>query len=126
MKSLGNVVLPDDLYWSNRYDWTPVQMVRKFTLGGNQYVYTKSVYAGRPFDLVATRERGWIPYSTLTQLYELSLVDNVLVLVWDSLTFNVMWRFDDPPVLDVEPLESSTVTFADDSLFIGTIKLLQV
>lgn len=125
-KILQGVTLPDDLIWENQFHWSPIRMFRRYTLGGTQMVYTQSVSGGRPFDLVATEETGWLTYSMVTQLFDLSMYDTVMTLDWEGTTYNVMWRFDDPPVIDVTPLDASTVTYTSNTLFIGRLKLIGV
>ena len=125
MISLAGITLPDDMVIENLFSWQPLSGSVKRTMGGRVCIYHSVLSEGRPINLVATRESGWIRRSTYDQLYQLTLSPQVMALVYDARSYSVVFRFGDEPVLDFNLLIPRPNDEATDYL-IGTIKLLEV
>ena len=125
MISLAGITLPDDMVIEDLFSWDPLVGSHKHTMGGRLCVYHTVVSNGRPINLVATRESGWIRRSVYDQLYQLTLAPQIMPLVYEDRTFNVLFRFGDKPVLDFSLILPRPNDEPTDYLY-GTIKLLEV
>lgn len=123
---LGNVTLPDDLHWPNQFEWHGVTGSSERTLGGGLVIWTGYLSKGRPIDLVATETRGWVTYTQLLALQTLAQNPIAYALVLRNSTFQVMFRYEDAPCIDMTSLISSRITYSANDLFTGTIKLMEV
>jgi len=133
--STFEITLPPDLIWSNEFDWVAVAGGVDRTLGGTQIVWTNPIQKGRPIDLVANESRGWITREVVELLYNASEAMTPMELVFtysdntmpgNPFTFNVAFRYHEPPVVEVQPLMPSRVEFSNNDYYIGTIKLMEV
>jgi|GEM_PF-2306576 len=133
--STFEMILPPDLIWSNEFDWVAIAGGVDRTLGGTQIVWTNPIQKGRPIDLVANESRGWLSRGTVELLHnaleamtpmELVLTYSDTTMVGNPFTFNVAFRYHDPPAVEVQPLIPSRVEFSDSDYYIGTIKLMEV
>ena len=122
---LGGVILSDDMVIDNNFSWEPFSGSITRTLGGRVCYYAVEGTGGKPIDLVATKESGWITYATYKQLKGLIDVNTPLILIYGSDSYNVIFRFDNPPVLDFKPLLNRS-NLEDNDYMYGTIKLLEV
>lgn len=129
------IILPSDLTWENEFDWSSVVGSTERTLGGTQVIWTNPIQKGRPIDLVASENKGWIPRSTVELLYsalsimtpmELVLTYSDISMPGNPFTYNVAFRYHDPPPVEVRPLITSRVEFDDTDYYTGTIKLMEV
>ena len=121
MKSLGGLILPDSLQWTDRWEWTPTAQEVARTLAGSLVVWSQQLIGGQPVTLAAEDAVTWL---SLTQVETLSALASqagaTFTLIWDSETFTVMFRIHDPPVVAFKPL------WPHHTLFTGTIKLIKV
>jgi hypothetical protein len=124
--TLDTIILPNDLHWANRFEWYGATGSSERTLGGGLVVWTGYLSKGRPIDLVATETRGWLTFAQVNALIALSRNPLTYALTIGAESFQVMFRYEDAPCIDVTPLISSKVNFSDDDFFTGTIKLMEV
>ena len=121
MKSLGGLVLPDSLQWTDRWDWTPAAQEVGRTLGGSLVVWSQTLEGGQPITLEAQDDVTWL---SLTQVEALSTLaaqaGATFTLIWDSEAFTVMFRNHDLPAISFRPI------WPNYHLFTGTIKLIRV
>ena len=129
------ITLPPDLIWENEFDWVAIAGGVDRTLGGTQIIWTNPIQKGRPIDLVASETRGWITRETIELLHnaleamtpmELLLTYSDNTMPGNPFTFNVAFRYHEPPAVEVRPLISSRVEFGNNDYYIGTIKLMEV
>lgn len=129
------IILPPDLVWSNEFDWVAITGGVDRTLGGTQIIWTNPIQKGRPIDLVASESRGWMTRAVVEQLHnaleamtpmELVLTYSDSTMPGNPFTFNVAFRYHEPPAVEVQPLMPSRVEFSDSDFYIGTIKLMEV
>ncbi len=131
-----SITLPTDLFWENELAWTDVEGSFERTLGGSLLVWNSIVLKGRPFDLVATDQRGWFTREMVEQLNASTfrITTMTLTLTYTKRVsgspvvtpFTVMWRFNEKPVIDVQPLIASRVEHTRDDYYTGTLKLIEV
>lgn len=125
MIRINGLVLPNDLRWENQFSWYPGIATSERTLGGTLIVWTGSLMKGRPIHLVGAEDRGWLTYLQIRSLWAFASNPIAYVLEMGS-SYNVMFHYEDDPCIDVQPLVSSKITFADTDYFYGTIKFMEV
>ena len=93
------------LVWTDRDNWQPVAQTARPTLDGGLAVFHQPLTAGRPITLQSTESSGWVDRQTLDALQALASVPGSLhTLTIGTQTFTVLWRHDDPPAIQAEPL----------------------
>lgn len=82
MITLEGIELPEDLVWSDKYQWIPVTTVEATnSLSGALILTQKTRTSGRTITLTGTQTSAWIKKSVIDQLYVLaSVIDNELTL----------------------------------------------
>lgn len=98
--SLDNVTLPDDLDWTDEFDWQPVSQVTTPTLTGALVVEEAALQAGRPITLVSDGA-AWVTRATVKKLQALlaKAGETMTLTLSDGRTFSVLWRRGDGPSL---------------------------
>ena len=127
MSTLGEVFIPDgttpsgSLQWVDENQYSPVDQVTKRTVGGKLHVRSHSLDGGRLITLEAFSERCWIPLGTRNSLQVMAdVAGQEYDLVWNSQTYRVIFRHEEPPALSLKPL------FHDSQVYVGQIKLLEI
>lgn len=103
---LGNITLPDDLYWSDEHHYTPVQSTLERSLTGVAMIVVQSIPNARPITLEADQTRAWITGGTLAALEALAAAPGA-EYVWlhaDGRQFTVRFRAHEPPVIEADPI----------------------
>ena len=121
---LGGVSLPDDMWIENRFAEHGVAGTFRRTIGGRLLRYETTATGGAPLDLVCSENMGPMTVSTYRAVAAL-VGTGVLTLEYESETYSVVFRSDDPPVLDFELLVPRP-NAEDDDLVHGVIKLITV
>ncbi|MBF0568274.1 MAG: hypothetical protein HQK95_05340 [Nitrospirae bacterium] len=95
------------------------------TLSGGVVVYGNEI-SGRPIDIEAKENMCWITYAQVKALQAMASVQGaVYALTYEDETFNVRFRNEDAPALELTPiLEKST--YNENDYFYGKIKLMEV
>ena len=102
---LDQIELPSSLQWSDRDAWQPVAQTARPTLDGGLAVFHQPLSAGRPITLISSESSGWVDRATLDALQALASEPGSLhTLTLGTQTFTVLWRHEDPPALQAEPL----------------------
>lgn len=118
-RQIGSVVLPDNIQWTNQFDWVPVSQETARTLKGNQVLWAMPVQAGQPITLELFRGVSWLTTDQVTAIQTMAAVAGaVYPLVWDALAFNVVFDCQNGLPCKFTPL------WPGHYLFLGTIKLL--
>ena len=122
--TLDSLQLPDNLRWVDEYAWQPVEMSRGYTLGGRLVVETARMLTGRPITL--SDEHAWIRRADLEALSAMAAAGGVHTLtLHDGRLFRVVWRYDEPPVIEAEPVADYADPEADDWYSL-TLRLMEV
>lgn len=120
---LGSLVLNPYLLWTDRYKFSPTKHEVVRTIGGRLVVKYGTLQSGRPITLQATDDQGWL---STAMMEELQIMANSpggeFNLVLDSFTTRVLFRHQDAPALDLDPL-ISRITFEPTDYHVGYIKL---
>jgi len=125
MVTLGGVPLGYDLLWPDRHQSNQVLQYVILTIGCGQRVFVQSKLVGRPVTLQANEDQGWIAADLVPILKEMADVPGeVYDFDFHGLeSFQVMFKHQDPPALDLRPLIDGAEYGA---WFIGSIKLFSV
>lgn len=121
MKQLGTITLPDTLEWVDRYGASPVTQTVLRTLSGTPVVRGIYLPGGHPITLFADPNNAWLDQTTVTDLAALAeQAGATFPLVWETVTRMVLFRHQEPPVLDLKPLWPNQLQYT------GTIKLMWI
>lgn len=113
--TLDHVSLNAMLHWQDRDDWQPVAQTARPTLDGGLAIFHQPLTAGRRITLVSTESSGWVDRQTLDALQALASVPGSLhTLTLGTQSFTVLWRHDDPPAIQAEPLVARINPDAND------------
>lgn len=120
---LATVELPDDLLWADEYGPAPVLQTARRRLDGGLRLYARPLIGGRPVTLIAA-EDAWLTRAQADALAALAAVPGAgYALSLRGQSFQVMFRHDDAPALELRPLIDYADADPDDPV-IGTIKLV--
>lgn len=127
----GELILPNDLLWTDEFSWVPAMQVRTYSLDGTLIIQTCKKKAGRPITLNSTlKDMAWITRATAMQLLAWGNLENrVFTLDFqypnDTRTFKVMFDQEGGAPFTGSPAKEFPGHSADD-WFIFTIKLVEV
>ncbi|WP_022949514.1 hypothetical protein [Methylohalobius crimeensis] len=123
---LDSIVLPDELSWSDEYDWSPVIQSTDYSLTGALIVEEAARQAGRPITLTTPEGGGWTARGTLDALRaKLTAAGDMPLTLHDGRSFTVRWRHGDTP-LEAEPIFSGLADPDADALYRLTLRLIEV
>lgn len=123
--TLDGVDLPDQLRWSDRYNWRPVEQTYRRTRGGQQHVYASSLSGGRPITLVAEPDECWWTAEQLAWLLGLAQeAGAVYALNIGGTTYRVI--IDSIDLSPVDPVGNPTTRLVDGEVFLGSVKFIEV
>lgn len=123
---LGGVELNAQMVWTDRKKSQKVAQSVIYTLGGAPVVYSQALLAGQNITLVAQEDRGWIRGAVYDQLQ--AMADDpgaVFELQINGQSYSVMFRHQEAPALDMEPLVPRLNETSRD-IYTGTLKLMIV
>jgi hypothetical protein len=124
MITLDAVALPDDLWWEDETDWTPVSQLVEYSVTGSLLIDLGTKLAGRPITLVGDDSAAWITRATALALMALAAdPGKVMTAVIHDRSFQVMFRHDGKPV-DAEPLVRISPPADDDYYILKGLRLL--
>ncbi len=102
MITLDATELPDDLHWSNEYDWSATEQAEEYTVTGALILEPSTRLSGRPITLTSGSSPPGpaVPRSVLDQLYATTSPRVDMVLNYRGTSFTVRWRGPKP----IEPV----------------------
>lgn len=102
--TLDDLTLPDDLYWQDEFDWSPVTQSLTTTLTGAVVVEETELLEGREITLVSGYTFGWAHRALVSQLKSKeSQINPIMTLSINGENRTVIWRRD-PIAVEVKPL----------------------
>jgi hypothetical protein len=126
MITLNGITLNDSLVWEERYQTQGVAQSVRRTLGAAPVISAGALGAGQSITLTAADGMGWFTREVVEQLFELAAnPEGVYVLVFNAVEYLVVFRHNEAPAVDMEPIFPRTADEASDKLF-GSVKLLTV
>lgn len=120
--NLNDIILPDDMQWTDEFNWTALSVNTTYLLTGALLVNTAKKLAGRPITLESHNDGAWLDYLTVTALYELANDDDAILqlTLYDNRVFDVI--FADNP-LSIKPVYFLA---PNSDYYLATIKLITV
>lgn len=128
MVRLDNTILNPSLIWVERFHSSGVSQTTRITLGGRPVVNAANLVGGRAITLIASQTTGWLTEDMRLALMGMAAIPGkVMALTYhdDLLLVPVIFKHDEPPALELQPLRYKSTATAGD-FYIGTIKLMQV
>ncbi len=124
---LDGIILPEDLWWEDETDWTPVaQSDTDYSVTGALLVDTGVKQAGRPITLAGSEDASWVKRSTVLALMALAAIaGKEMTLTIHERTFQVMFFHGDGKPLEATPLYKKSPPDDEDYYFL-TIRLMEV
>lgn len=91
------LTLPDDLLWSDRFDWQSVEQVKAYTLTGALILESGAKQTGRPITLQPEdQSAAWCPLSLLETLRAWAdVAGREMVLTINGNAYDVVFRHED-------------------------------
>ena len=92
MITIDDVVLPDDIKWSNEFNWVDKSLISNYSIDGSLVVQQQHKKAGREIILSGDDNTAWMERGTLLQLQVKASSTNVVSLfTWiDGRVFDVV------------------------------------
>ena len=125
--TLGTITLPQDLHWSDEFDWTPVAQGVEYTLAGALAIETVVMQAGRPITLEGGEDRAWASRTTVLALQAKAALpgETMTLTLNDARTFTVAFRHGDGAPVEARPIVPYNTPAAGDWYAI-TLRLMEV
>ena len=111
----------DHMQWVDQHSWQPGTQIIGRTLSGTLVAWGGSLDAGRPVTLVIQEGSSWLTLAEATAIKELAVnPGDTYPLVWNDEEFTVMFRYDEPPAIQLDAIAPGV------DMFTGTIKLITI
>lgn len=123
--TLDSLLLPDDLLWTDEFDWTPTEQHQTRTLTGALVFETAQRQGGRPITLSGGQNHGWASREQVDALVaKLSLTTPLTLLLPDARSFVVRFKHEDKPI-EAKPIVDYRIMETSD-YYALVIKLITV
>jgi len=105
------ITLPEDLQWSDEFQWSPVGMIASVSLTGAGIIEEAAQLAGRPITLQSTRSGTFyvapVSRAIVNSLRALSAATGVTMTLTlsDSSVYSVRFRHDAAPAFEAIPIQ---------------------
>jgi len=127
MIQLDTIILPDDLFWIDEFDWSPVAASLEYTTTGAGIIETSLMQTGRPITLAAeSDEYCWITREKVLALKALADVPGkeMTLSLYDR-TFTTIFAPGKKPFA-VKPVWREMPVEESDRLVLEKIRLISV
>lgn len=119
--TLGSIILPEQTVWADQRSWSPVKQQVDLALSGKAVVYVTLLPGTRPITLRFDENVQWSDQTTVDQIEAMGAeAGAVSVLVWEGVSYNVMFRHQEPPAVVFNPI------WPFDDRYFGFVKLMTV
>jgi hypothetical protein len=125
-----DLVLPDDLLWSDEHNWSPTVASTSYLITGALLIQSATRQAGRPITLVGAPDMAWVTRATVEQLRAWaaapvgSATGRFELTFQDGRTFTVVFRHAEVPI-EAEPVLG--IPAQDDAaLYRLTLRFLEI
>lgn len=122
------LALPPDLFWSDEFEWAPVEQSVERSVTGAMIVQTSERIGGRPITLQPEDDKsGWISRADLEQLQQWAAVPGLaLELSLRGQTRDVMFRHQDQGgALTAKPVFHFDNAQPGDQ-YLATLRLMEI
>ena len=120
---LGGLVLNPSMNWSDRYQSFQVAQSVNRTVGGRAIIFATPLRAGRKITFESTQDNGWLERTVVDTLMGMAAIVGATFLLEvgeDSGTlesYNVIFRHNEPPALEITPHVHRPAHDATDTFF---------
>lgn len=123
---LNGIPLNNSMEYLERHGQSRVGQSTRRLLDGPLIINTTVIPSGFPITLEATEEYGWLTLAKIKLLELLAATPGeVMTLQIYVDTYNVIFRHNEPPAIDMRPL-IPRVNESDSDYFIGKLKFLTI
>lgn len=121
----SSVTLPEDLYWSDENNWSPVEQAVSRTLTGALTIQVAALQAGRPITLQPEDEKsGAMTRATLDTLRTWAAVPGaIMALTLRGTTRSVIFRHQDTAIEATPFIHYSDVQSVD--FYFATLRFME-
>lgn len=103
--TLGAIILPQGLRWSDEFDWTPLTQATDYSLTGALIVEQAEKQAGRPITLTGGKDFTWLTRAEVTSLKDLlDGGEEMTLTLHDARTFTVLPAGEAPLTVTALPI----------------------
>lgn len=128
--TLDAIGLPDDLSWSDEFDWTPVVQSQSRTEGGALVLEQSERVAGRPITLEGSETAAWSTRGVVKQLYatQQDASGDEMTLTINGIAYQVKWLRDGgtPPMTARPAVRPGVSAPDDDEPYYFTLRFITV
>lgn len=118
--------LPDDIQWSDEFDWSPVGQSAERGVTGALIVQARAMTAGRPVTLRADDNSAWTRRSVVEQLRNAAAIPGqVMALTINGQVLNVIFRHHDGQAVEATPI-AIYASYTSDDFYRVTLKFMTV
>lgn len=124
---LGEITLPEDLEWTDEFDWCPVEDSIDTALSGSLVIHSGTRPKGRPITLAGSDDSAApITREDLEKIKALADVpQSGLVLDYHGRSFNVRFRYSEKPY-SAKPVLYNYESRENGGLYTVTIRLMEI
>lgn len=123
---LGGVTLSPDMVWLERYQSQGVAQSVRRTVGGVPVIFSGALVKAEPVTLATLDRMGYPTRAMIDQVIALAAsAGATYTLSFYGEEISVMFRHDDPPVVDMQPVKRTNRPASTDWMR-GQIKLLTI
>lgn len=120
-RQIGDIVLPDQTQWTDRYSWSPIVQENNLLLSGRLVIYENEVIKGRNITLEFQDGVSWLTTSQVQSIVELAnSIGASLPLTFDDEVFTVKFRHTEGSAVDFSPI------WPENDWHVGTMRLITI
>lgn len=121
------ISLPQDLQWSDEFDWAPVGQGVERSVTGALIVQARAMSAGRPVTLKPDGDNSaWMRRSVVQQLRNAAAIPGqVMTLTIGSQTLSVIFRHHEGSAVEAKPVAAYD-EYTPDDFYVVTLKFMTV
>jgi hypothetical protein len=123
---LDTVVLPDDMFWSDEFSWTPVAQLMEYSVAGSMIIQESERQTGRTVTLKGDMDRCWVTREDIATLYSwANTTEKEMILTFpDTTTHTVMFDMTAGSPIETVPLVEGAEEDDDSFRRLLSLKLI--
>jgi len=124
--TLDDIVLPDDLEWTDELTWSPIMQSVEYGATGKPLIQESEMQSGRSITLQGAEDMAWITRATLNALIlKRNTKGLTMTLTINETPYNVIFNHSNGAV-DVSPIRKGDF-FGDEAWYkINSLKFIEV
>ena len=125
-----DLVLPDDLIWSDEHSWTPTVSSHSYLITGALLIQSATKQTGREITLIGPVDMGWVTRSTLETLRVWAAqtltetTGRFQLTLADGREYTVAFRHNEVPI-ESEPVLGFAAQ-RDEDLYRMTLRFMEI